>query len=105
MHCVDLHSEIKFGFNNVFCPPCPGAFAVPQLVLDLSVKKPRDNCWGLGGRGRRNRQDVQVPRGKETGTTHHALEREKLNSHVRSQEEWPLTQVGGQGCLLGTRCI
>ena len=50
--------------------------------------------------GRRNRQDFQVPGGKETDAreeeVHYALEREKSSSHVRSwEEQWSVaTPIG-----------
>ena len=57
------------------------------MVLDLSVKKARDQL--LGGRYRR---DFQVPEGKgrckkEKGSFCHALEGEEASSHMRSREE------------------
>ena len=65
--------------------------SVPQLVLDLSVKKPWANCWaeGIGGTSwggecpmdRRQMQE-KVRRGEFTS------EGEKMTSHLRSWAEW-----------------
>ena len=60
----------------------------PNLVLDLSVKKPWANCWAEGIGGTSGSLEARERCKERRDRVLQALERKRPSSYVRSWEEW-----------------